>query len=60
MEFEILKLLINYFSLINNVNYIDPGSASALFAMIVAAIAGIGMSLKLYWAKIKSKISTGN
>tara|TARA_Y100000590_G_scaffold38173_1_gene41026 strand:- start:3656 stop:3838 length:183 start_codon:yes stop_codon:yes gene_type:complete len=60
MEFEVLKLLTNDFSLINNVNYIDPGSASAFIAMIFAAIAGVGMSLKLYWAKVRSKISNRN
>ena len=38
-------------------NYIDPGSASAVMAMIMGAIAGAGMTLKLYWFKIKQKIS---
>ena len=38
-------------------NYIDPGSASAIMAMIIGAIAGAGMTLKLYWFKIKEKIS---
>ena len=28
-------------------NYIDPGSASAVMAMIIGAIAGVGMTLKL-------------
>jgi len=38
-------------------NYIDPGSASAIIAMIIGVIAGAGMTLKLYWFKIKEKIS---
>ena len=38
-------------------NYIDPGSASAVMAMIIGAIAGVGMTLKIYWFKIKEKIS---
>ena len=38
-------------------NYIDPGSATAVMAMIIGAIAGVGMTLKLYWFKIKEKIS---
>jgi hypothetical protein len=37
--------------------YIDPGSATAVMAMIIGAIAGAGMTLKLYWFKIKQKIS---
>ena len=32
--------------------YIDPGSATAVMAMIIGAIAGAGMTLKLYWFKI--------
>jgi len=38
-------------------NYIDPGSATAFMAMIIGAIAGVGMTLKMYWFKIKQKIS---
>tara|TARA_Y100001936_G_scaffold18115_1_gene15286 strand:- start:2399 stop:2557 length:159 start_codon:yes stop_codon:yes gene_type:complete len=37
--------------------YIDPGSASAVIAMIIGGIAGVGMTLKMYWYKIKEKIS---
>jgi len=37
--------------------YIDPGSASAVMAMIIGAIAGVGMTLKMYWYKIREKIS---
>ena len=37
-------------------NYIDPGSFSALIAMLIGGIAGAGMTLKLYWYKIKQKI----
>ncbi len=39
--------------------YIDPGSASAVIAMIIGGFVGAGMTLKLYWYKIKRKI-TGN
>jgi len=37
--------------------YIDPGSGMAVMAIIMGAIAGAGMTLKLYWLKIKEKIS---
>jgi hypothetical protein len=43
--------------LINVVGYIDPGSFSAFIAVIIAAFAGAGMTLKLYWHKIKFKFS---
>jgi hypothetical protein len=45
------------FSLNSNAGYIDPGSASAVIAMIIGVIAGAGMTLKLYWFKIKNKIT---
>jgi len=52
-----IELILGSFFLLNISGYIDPGSASAIFAMIIGAIAGVGMTLKLYWFKIKEKIS---
>ena len=57
MEILYLNLLLNGFSLIKISGYIDPGSATAIIAMIIGAIAGIGMTLKMYWFKIKHKFS---
>ena len=57
MEISNLDLLLNGLTLIKVTNYIDPGSASAVMAMIIGGIAGAGMTLKLYWFKIKQKIS---
>jgi hypothetical protein len=37
--------------------YVDPGSLSIVAAAIIGAIAGIGMTLKLYYYKIKEKFS---
>ncbi len=48
---------IETFFLLKTSGYIDPGSASAVFAIIIGAIAGAGMTLKMYWFKIKEKIS---
>ena len=48
---------IETFFLLKTSGYIDPGSASAVFAIIIGAIAGVGMTLKMYWFKIKEKIS---
>ncbi len=45
------------FSITQITGYIDPGSASAFMAVIIGAIAGAGMTLKLYWFKIKQKLS---
>ena len=57
MDFLDFNLLLNGFSLIKISGYIDPGSATAVMAMIIGAVAGAGMTLKLYWFKIKQKIS---
>tara|TARA_B110000014_G_scaffold262171_1_gene255557 strand:+ start:3240 stop:3419 length:180 start_codon:yes stop_codon:yes gene_type:complete len=55
-----VSILVNIsgFSILEKIpGYIDPGSATAVMAMIIGAIAGAGMTLKLYWFKIKQKIS---
>ena len=57
MEFFNIVFWSIQFSLNNNAGYIDPGSASAIIAMIIGAIAGAGMTIKLYWFKIKQKIT---
>ena len=57
MEILDFNFLLNSFSLIKIHGYIDPGSASAIIAMIIGAIAGVGMTIKLYWLKIKHKIT---
>ena len=57
MEIIDFNFLLNGFSLIKIIGYIDPGSATAIIAMIIGAIAGAGMTIKLYWLKIKHKIT---
>ena len=52
-----MNLFLNGHSLLKNLNYIDPGTASSFMAAIIAAIAGLGLTLKLYWFKIKTKFS---
>ena len=59
MEILDFNFLLNSFSLIKILGYIDPGSASAIIAMIIGGFVRAGMTLKLYWYKIKRKI-TGN
>tara|TARA_Y100000996_G_C22384633_1_gene586561 strand:- start:321 stop:497 length:177 start_codon:yes stop_codon:yes gene_type:complete len=57
MEFIQLTMLMELLILQKIPGYIDPGSASAFMAVIIGAIAGVGMTVKMYWFKIKSKIS---
>lgn len=37
--------------------YLDPGSGSFLFQMLVAALLSAGITLKLQWKKVKSVFS---
>ena len=37
--------------------YIDPGTGSFLVQGIIAAVIGIGVTGKLYWSKIKAKLT---
>jgi len=39
------------------VAYIDPGTGSFLVQGIIAAVIGIGVTGKLYWAKIKAMLT---
>ena len=50
---------MHYF-LLDMPGYIDPNSAMAILTMLMGAIAGIGMTLKLYWSKLKLKLSHKN
>jgi len=34
--------------------YLDPGTGSYLLQILLAAILGVGVAVKLYWQKIKS------
>ena len=52
-------LIFHYF-LLDIPGYIDPNSAMAILTMLMGAIAGIGMTLKLYWSKLKLKLSQKN
>gem|GEM_PF-1180613 len=36
--------------------YLDPGSASALLAAVLAGIAGAGAAIRTYGAKIKERL----
>lgn len=36
--------------------YIDPGSGSLVIQIIIGALVGAGITLKIYWHKFKEKI----
>ena len=54
---EPVALVLNLFFLNNISGYIDPNAGSAIAAAIIGALAGIGITLKMYWEKLKFKLS---
>lgn len=45
-------ILAHYFAA--PVFYLDPGSGSFLIQLLLAAVLGIGVAVRIYWAKIKT------
>ena len=37
--------------------YLDPASGSVIAQMIIAALVGVGITFKVFWYKIKSKLT---
>lgn len=35
--------------------YIDPGAGSFVLQMIIAGIAGLGVTLRMYWNRLRGK-----
>ena len=51
-----IDLIMHYF-LLEISGYLDPNSAMAILTVFMGVIAGVGMTLKLYWHKLKLKLS---
>lgn len=49
--------IFSQFFISNAYAYIDPGSVSVAFALIIGVVVGAGMTIKLYWIKLKNKLS---
>ncbi len=50
-----INVIIHYF-LLDIPGYIDPNSSMAILTMLLGVIAGAGMTLKLYWTRLKLKL----
>ena len=56
--------LILFLSLLISVNlfisdayaYLDPGTGSIVIQAIIGALVGVGITLKIYWYKLKEKL----
>ena len=49
-------IIIGGFYLQDAYAYIDPGSGSIVIQIIIGALVGAGITLKIYWYKFKEKI----
>jgi prepilin signal peptidase PulO-like enzyme (type II secretory pathway) len=58
MSLLTLGLLFRGFFVSDAYAYIDPGSGSMFIQVIVGALVGVGVAIKMYWEKIKFKLST--
>ena len=52
-----MMVLLAGFSISDAFAYLDPASGSLILQMVVGALVGVGITIKVYWYKIKEKIS---
>jgi hypothetical protein len=48
-------MIVGHFSISDAFAYIDPSSGTLILQMLAGALIGVGITLKLYWEKIKMK-----
>ena len=48
-------IIVGHFSISDAFAYIDPNSGTLIIQMLAGALIGVGITLKLYWEKIKMK-----
>ena len=53
----ILTLLFGEIFVSDAYAYLDPGTGSLVIQMLVGALAGVGITLKVFWHRIKEKLS---
>ena len=49
--------LLHVLTIFDAYAYIDPGSGSLVIQIIIGALVGAGITVKIYWYKLKEKIS---
>ena len=57
MTAGVLLFAFHEFFVSNAYAYLDPGTGSIIIQAIIGALVGVGITLKLYWAKIKFKLT---
>ena len=52
-----LILLFRGFFVSDAYAYLDPASGSVMIQLLIGALAGVTISIKIYWYRIKEKLS---
>jgi len=52
--------LLHVFTISDAYAYIDPGSGSLVIQIIIGALVGVGITVKIYWYRLKGFISNIN
>jgi hypothetical protein len=55
LPITVLLLIFGHFSISNAYAYLDPGTGSVVLQAIVGILVGVGITLKIYWERIKMK-----
>jgi len=50
--------LFSQFSFPDAFAYIDPGSGSVIIQMVIGALVGVGIAVKVFWFRIKLRLSS--
>ena len=50
-----INLIVHYF-LLDIPGYIDPNTGMAILTMLMGAVAAVGMTLKIYWTRLKLRL----
>lgn len=55
LQFILSIFLVGGLTISNAYAYIDPGSGTIIIQIIIGALVGVGITIKLYWHKLKYK-----
>ena len=57
IPFIAVLFIFHQFFILDAYAYIDPGTGSAIIQMLIGTLVGLGITLKIYWHKIRMKFS---
>jgi hypothetical protein len=56
IEFLLFTLFLGGNFIAKTFGYIDPGSGSLVIQVLIGALVGVGITLKIYWYKLKERL----